>query len=115
MKNPHDLQRFVSAGILLFVFFLPLHFHPVAATAQVAKECGVSTDLHRGQPARRRGLTPVLTAQAVASESADWFTFDFRITVSERLLTALYLLKIFTEFNDELRVLLVGDPLTWEV
>ena len=39
MKNRRQLQRFIGAGILLFVFFLPLHFHPVAATAQAAKEC----------------------------------------------------------------------------
>ena len=38
-KNRHHLPRLISAAVLLFVFFLPLHFHPVAATAQAAKEC----------------------------------------------------------------------------
>ena len=37
-KNPHPLRRLISAAVLLFVFFLPLHFH-ATATAQVAKEC----------------------------------------------------------------------------
>jgi hypothetical protein len=34
-------QRFRLVSLLLFltVFFLPLHFHPIAATAHVAKEC----------------------------------------------------------------------------
>jgi len=39
IKNPRQLRRFIGAGILLFVFFLPLHFHPVATTVQAAKEC----------------------------------------------------------------------------
>jgi hypothetical protein len=29
----------VSLLLFLTIFFLPLHFHPVAATAHVAKEC----------------------------------------------------------------------------
>jgi hypothetical protein len=32
--------RLVSLLLFLTVFFLPLHFHPVAATAHVSKECG---------------------------------------------------------------------------
>lgn len=31
--------RLVSLVLFLTVFFLPLHFHPVAATAHVTKEC----------------------------------------------------------------------------
>jgi hypothetical protein len=77
MKNPHDLQRFVSAGILLFVFFLPLHFHPVAATAQVAKECSCvhGSRTEAGLSAAPVSWTPVLTAQPVAKESIDWLSY----------------------------------------
>jgi hypothetical protein len=38
MKNSRALRRFLSAGILLFVFFLPLHFH-FTATTQGSEEC----------------------------------------------------------------------------
>ena len=31
--------RLVSILLFLTVFFLPLHFHPVATTAHVTKEC----------------------------------------------------------------------------
>jgi len=31
--------RLVSLVLFLTVFFLPLHFHPVAATAHMTKEC----------------------------------------------------------------------------
>jgi hypothetical protein len=31
--------RLVSLVLFLTVFFLPLHFHPVAATSHVTKEC----------------------------------------------------------------------------
>jgi len=41
--------RLVSLLLFLTVFFLPLHFHPVAATTHVAKECscihGTRTEL----------------------------------------------------------------------
>jgi hypothetical protein len=39
IENANQLKRYIGAAVLLFVFFLPLHFHPVAATAQAAKEC----------------------------------------------------------------------------
>jgi hypothetical protein len=32
-------RRLVSALALIFVFFLPLHFHPAAGTANVTHEC----------------------------------------------------------------------------
>jgi hypothetical protein len=77
MKNPHDLRRFVGAGMLLFVFFLPLHFHPVAATAQVAKECSCvhGTRTAAGLAPAPVGWAPVLTTQPVASESLDWLSY----------------------------------------
>jgi hypothetical protein len=39
MNQRLPIRRYVGAGILLCVFFLPLHFHPIAATAHVTKEC----------------------------------------------------------------------------
>jgi hypothetical protein len=61
---------------LLFVFFLPLHFHSVAAKAQITKECscvhGSRTDA--GLPAAPADWTPVLQAQPVTSESLDWLS-----------------------------------------
>ena len=77
MKHPHALRRFVSAGILLFVFFLPLHFHPAAATAQVAKECSClhGSRTESGLSPTPAGWTPLLTAQPVASEIFDCFSY----------------------------------------
>jgi hypothetical protein len=37
-KCPLGLQQLIGAALLLFVFFLPLHFHFTVA-AQVSKEC----------------------------------------------------------------------------
>lgn len=77
MKNSNDLRRYVGAGILLFVFFLPLHIHPIAATAQVAKECscvhGIRTQA--GLAPAPAAWTPVLLAQPVASVSLDWSSY----------------------------------------
>ena len=77
MKNPHDLRRFIGAGMLLFVFFLALHFHPLAATAQVAKECSCvqGTRTEAGLAPAPAAWAPVLTAQPVASESLDWLGY----------------------------------------
>ena len=86
MKHPHALRRFVSAGILLFVFFLPLHFHSVAATAHVAKECscihGKRTEM---------GMAPV---------QADWappirqvFYEPFELQLSSHVVTSLQLIR----------------------
>jgi hypothetical protein len=38
IKKWPNVRRFVGAGLLLFVFLLPFHFH-FSATAQVSKEC----------------------------------------------------------------------------
>jgi hypothetical protein len=76
MKHPHDLWRIVGVGMLLFVFFLPLHFHPIAASVQVAKECsclrGTRTDA--GLAVAPALWFPILPAQPVASESLDCLT-----------------------------------------
>jgi hypothetical protein len=34
-----DIRRLIGAGLLLAVFFLPLHFHFVTPTVQLTKEC----------------------------------------------------------------------------
>src|SRR5262245_24943441 len=77
VKHPHALRRFVSAGILLCVFFLPLHFHPAAATAQVAKECSClhGTRTQASLSPTPAGWTPVLTAEPVATEAFDCFSY----------------------------------------
>jgi len=38
IKKPHKVSRLLSAAILLFLFFLPLHIH-FPANAQVSEEC----------------------------------------------------------------------------
>jgi hypothetical protein len=77
MKHPHALRRFVSAGILLFVFFLPLHFHSVAAKAQVTKECSCvhGTRTEAGLAATPFNWIPVLAAETVASEFFDCLSY----------------------------------------
>jgi hypothetical protein len=77
MKHPHALRRFVSAGILLFIFFLPLHFHSVAATSQITKECSCvhGTRTEAGLAAAPANWTPVLAAQTVAKEFFDCLSY----------------------------------------
>jgi hypothetical protein len=69
--------RLVSLLLFLTVFFLPLHFHPVAATAQVAKECSCvhGTRTQADLAVAPVGWTPVLTAQLVASEFFDCLSY----------------------------------------
>ena len=38
MKKTNNIQRIISAAVLLFVFFLPLHFH-FSSTVKLSKEC----------------------------------------------------------------------------
>jgi hypothetical protein len=77
MKNPDALRRFVSAGMLLFVFFLPFHFHSVAAKAQVTKECSCvhGTRTEAGLAVAPVKWIPVLAAQTVASASLDGLSY----------------------------------------
>jgi hypothetical protein len=74
MKKSNDLRRYVGGGMLLFVFFLPLHFHPAAATTQIAKECSCvhGTRTQAGLAPAPAAWTLVLTAHPVSSESLDW-------------------------------------------
>jgi len=69
----------IGAAVVLFVFFLPLHFHPAAATAQAAKECtcvhgiraqlGPAPDIATCAPIV--GAT-LLIAQKVSRRVDDW-------------------------------------------
>jgi hypothetical protein len=76
MKHTHALLRLVSAGILLFVFFLPLHFHAVAAKAHVTKECSCvhGTRTEAGLAVAPAAWAPVLLAQPVVIKSLDWLS-----------------------------------------
>jgi len=38
-KRAASFRRLTAAGLFLFVFFIPLHFHSFASEAQIAKEC----------------------------------------------------------------------------
>jgi len=69
--------RLVSLLLFIAVFFLPLHFHPAAATAQVAKECSCvhGTRTEAGLAPAAAGWTPVLTAQTVAKEFFDCLSY----------------------------------------
>jgi hypothetical protein len=37
-SKPRKIRRIISAAVLLFVFFLPLHVH-FSAASQISKEC----------------------------------------------------------------------------
>src|SRR5258706_12774676 len=39
IKNSLDARRLVGAVVLLFVFFLPLHFHAADESHQLTQEC----------------------------------------------------------------------------
>lgn len=80
MKTTLNMCRVVSAATLLFVFFLPLHFH-FAFTAQVVKECscvhGTRTHLvpHSGPTTIAPTLQiTVFATQYVFSWAGDWST-----------------------------------------
>ncbi|HSE86173.1 MAG TPA: hypothetical protein VLJ79_08145 [Candidatus Binatia bacterium] len=77
MKNPNLPRRLIGGAMLLFVFFLPLHFHSAAATAQVVKECSCvhGTRIEAGPAPASAAWTTVLTAQPIQSESFDWSSY----------------------------------------
>jgi hypothetical protein len=67
--SPARRVRLLSLLLFLTVFFLPLHFHPVATTAHVTKECscihGVRTEM--GMAPAQIDSTPLI--QQVPYES----------------------------------------------
>ena len=74
IKYQHQLRRIISAAVMLLVFFLPLHFHPAAATAQVAKECSCvhGTRTEAGLAPAPANWIPVLAWQPVVGSFLDW-------------------------------------------
>lgn len=81
-KATTPMRRLVSAAVLVFVFFLPLHFH-FSLTSQVAKECscihGTRTHLvaHVDSPT----IVPIFVVTGFASHyefswAGDWSTLQ---------------------------------------
>jgi hypothetical protein len=78
--------RLVSLLLFLTVFFLPLHFHPVAATVHVAKECSC--------------IHGTRTEMAMAPAQVDWalalsqyFYHSFRPRLFSSLIDTLQLIR----------------------
>jgi hypothetical protein len=78
MRTGLNMRRAVSVATLLFVFFLPLHFH-FSLTSQVVKECscvhGTRTQLapHADSPTVAPTLHgTVFITQYVFSWAGDW-------------------------------------------
>ena len=69
--------RVISLLLFLTVFFLPLHFHSVAAKAQVTKECSCvhGTRTEAGLAVAPFNWIPVLAAETVASEFLDCLSY----------------------------------------
>src|SRR3954447_22418948 len=63
----------VSFLLLLSVFFLPLHYHPLGASAQITKDCacihGVRTEVGLGSASA--DCTPVITLLPVTGKIQD--------------------------------------------
>ena len=69
-KEQLFVRRFVGLGLLLFVFFLPLHFH-FSPIAQLGKDCGCAQGT-------RSLLAPAETAPASSPQlQSDFFTPEF--------------------------------------
>jgi hypothetical protein len=73
MKNPLHLRRFFGAAMVLFVFFVPFHFHHGDAPVQLAKECSCvhGTRIEAGLASAPAGWIPVLTERPVQSGAFD--------------------------------------------
>ena len=72
-KRSLGVQQLLSAVLLLFVFFLPLHFH-FSAAAQVSKECscvhGTRTQLALDNAEPQVALTPHISISTPQSTYA---------------------------------------------
>jgi len=73
-------RRFLGLLLFLTVFFLPLHFHPVTATVQVAKECSClyGSRTQTGLATAHSNSLTVLIWQPVRTESHEFFGSLFR-------------------------------------
>jgi hypothetical protein len=82
IEKRSNVRRFVGAGLLLFVFLLPFHFH-FSATAQVSKECScvhgnrtqfaLTADIATCAPALQ---TVPFIAQNISSWADEWATLQ---------------------------------------
>jgi hypothetical protein len=75
VKKPHKVSRLLSAAILLFLFFLPLHIHSLTTTTQVSEECACCCYGGRVQ----MDLAP---AAAILSPSSEASFLIIRITAA---------------------------------
>lgn len=73
-KARRRTRRLVGVAALLFVFFLPLHFH-FSLTSQVAKECSCvhGTRTHLVGPAGSPPIVPIF----VVMDFADRYEFSW--------------------------------------
>lgn len=76
----------VGFVLLVALFFLPLHFHPVTTTAQVAKECSCfqGSRSEASPAAQPEDCLPALAAQPVFAESHHWIASLHGITRHSR-------------------------------
>jgi hypothetical protein len=78
--------RLVSLLLFLTVFFLPLHFHPLAVTAHITKECscihGARTEM---------GIAPVQVDWTPPIQQVSYEPFELQL--SSGLVTTLQLIR----------------------
>ena len=81
-----ELHRLIGAILLVFLVFLPLHYHAVTATSQLAKECscvhGTRTQLvlHTDSPI----IVPPLRATSFADLYVFFWAGDWSRSLSVR-------------------------------
>ena len=75
-RTRRQICRLVSAALLLFVFFLPLHIH-FSSNAKLAKECaclqGSRTQLALGAPP---AYVPIISVQPVVVQTNSSRSFE---------------------------------------
>jgi hypothetical protein len=78
VNEPHKVRRFLSAAVLLFVFFLPLHLH-FSATPQISKECSCAqgTRTHLAPAAEISTRTPTFQAARLIFQDAVLLTDEW--------------------------------------
>lgn len=85
-KKSSSWHRVASAGLLLFVLFLPLHVHAGGGSGSFAKECacvyGQRTQL--AMPADAIAIVPQLQSFVLVVVAGDVWFFDCRTACSVR-------------------------------
>jgi hypothetical protein len=85
-SNQSKLHRLIGAILLVFLVFLPLHYHAVTPTSQLAKECscvhGTRTQLvlHTDSPI----VVPALRATSFADRYVFFWAGDWSRSQSVR-------------------------------